>query len=81
MTYVPDGEGILREFARVVRPGGRVLITQRDDLFRERGYAEMFDKAADVVGDVRLSEPQPYLPGNPDFGENIKVIFAMMTVR
>ena len=81
MTYVPDGEGILREFARVVRPGGRVLITQRDDLFRERGYAEMFDRAADVVGDVRLSEPQPYLPGNPDFGENIKVIFAMMTVR
>ena len=81
MTYVPDGEGILREFARVVRLGGRVLITQRDDLFRERGYAEIFENAADVVGDVTLSDPQPYLPGNPDFGENIKVIFAMMTVR
>lgn len=80
LTYIPDGESVLREFARIVVPGGRILITQRDDLFRERGFSAMFEKLADVVGDVTVSEPLPYLPKNPDFGSEIKVIYAMMTV-
>lgn len=80
MTYIPDGEGVLREFARVVVPGGRILITQRDDLFRERGYGALFEKLADVVGNVTVSEPLPYIPENPDFGTEINVIYAMMTV-
>ena len=80
LTYIPDGESLLRDFSRVVRSGGRILITQRDDLFREGGYGAMFEKLADVVRDVTISEPQPYLPKNPDFGEEIKVIYAAMTV-
>lgn len=80
LTYIPDGESVLREFARVVVPGGRILITQRDDLFRERRYSAMFANLADVVGDVTVSEALPYLPKNPDFGTEIKVIYAMMTV-
>jgi ubiquinone/menaquinone biosynthesis C-methylase UbiE len=81
MTYVPDGEGVMREFARVVRPGGHILVTQRDDLFHERGYAAMFERLAEVIGDVTISKPLPYLPDNPDFGEDIKVIYATMQVR
>ncbi len=80
LTYVPESEGLLREFARIVRSGGRILITQRDDLFLERGYEAIFKKIADVVGDVTISGPRLYLPNNPDFGENIKVIYAMMKV-
>lgn len=79
MTYIPDGEGLLREFARVVGSGGRILITQRDDLFHERDCSAMFGKLADVVGDVTVTDPRPYLPNNPDFGAEIKVIYAMMT--
>lgn len=80
LTYVPDGESVLREFARVARSGGRILITQRNDLFRERAYRAMFDDLADVLEVVAISDPLPYLPNNPDFGEEIKVIYAMMTV-
>jgi predicted TPR repeat methyltransferase len=80
LTYIPDSEGVLREFARVVRSGGRILITQRDDLFRERGYSAMFEKLADVVGNITLTDPLPYLPNNPEFGDEINVIYSMMTV-
>jgi predicted TPR repeat methyltransferase len=80
LTYIPDSEGVLREFARGVRSGGRILITQRDDLFRERGYSAMFEKLANVVGDITVTDPLPYLPKNPDFGDEINVIYAMMTV-
>ncbi len=78
LTYIPDSEGVLREFARLVGSGGRILITQRDDLFHERGYGATFGNLADVVGDVTVSDPLPYLPDNPDFGEEIGVIYAMM---
>jgi predicted TPR repeat methyltransferase len=80
LTYIPDGEGVLREFARLVAPGGQILITQREDLYRERGYAALFDALADVVGDVAITGPLPYLPDNPDFGTAIGVVYAMMTV-
>ena len=80
LTYVPDGEGILREFVRVVRPGGRVLVTQRDDLFEARGYRAIFERLAGSVGTVTVSEPRLYLPNNPDFADRIKVVFASMTV-
>lgn len=80
LTYVPDSEAILREFARLVRPGGHVLITQREDLFEERGYRALFDTIGDVISGVTISEPRLYLPNNPDFGHDIKVVFAMMQV-
>jgi predicted TPR repeat methyltransferase len=80
MTYIPDCEGVLREFARVAKSGGWILITQRDDLFRERGYDAALRNLADVVNDVTISEPLPYLPDNPDFGAEIKVIYIMMKV-
>lgn len=59
---------------------GRILITKRNDPFRERGYDAMFERAADVVAGVTTTEPLPYLPRNPDFGDQIKVIYALMTV-
>ena len=80
LTYIPDGEAVLREFARLVRPGGRILITQRDDLFKERDYGAMFKDLADVIGDITVSDALPYLPDNPDFGAEIGVIYAMMKV-
>ncbi len=80
MTYVSDTEGVLREFARIIRSGGRVLVTQRDDLFHSRAYGQTFKALADVFSDITTTNPQPYLPENPDFGAAIKVIYAMLTV-
>lgn len=63
MTYLPDVEAVWREFARVVRPGGVVVVTQREDLWEPRGCQGVVDRltseglwAADVSG------PAPYLP-------------------
>ena len=82
LTYVPDSEAVLREFARLVRPGSVILITQRDDLFHERGFEEIVKGLAGtgIFSDFEISDPQPYLPANPDFGDAIKVIYVTMKV-
>jgi predicted TPR repeat methyltransferase len=82
LTYVPDSDGILREFARLTRPGGQVLISQRDDLFAERNYEEIITALVEegLFDDFGITGPEPYLPENPDFGSDIKVIYAALTV-
>lgn len=80
LTYIVDCEAVLREFARLVRPGGSILVTQREDLFRERDFELIFKTMADAVGKITVTEPLPYLPDNPDFGSEIGVIYATMTV-
>ncbi len=82
LTYVPDSEAILRDFARIVRQGGIVLVTQRDDLLRERGFEGTIRGLVDrsVYAEASVTEPKPYLPANPDFGADINVVYAMLTV-
>ncbi|MBL6955058.1 MAG: class I SAM-dependent methyltransferase [Alphaproteobacteria bacterium] len=82
LTYVPDTEGVLREFTRLVRSGGVIVISQRDDLFMERGFADAVQglASAGLLTDFAISEPQPYLPDNPDFGAAIGVIYVTMVV-
>lgn len=78
LTYVPDTAAILREFCRVVQPGGLVAFTQREDLFKERGVAGVMQTLADegVWTPVSVSEPQAYLPGNADYADQVKVIYC-----
>jgi methyltransferase-like protein 27 len=83
LTYVPDVSGIWRQFCRVVRPGGVVVCTQRDDLWRSRECDRALDE---LERDHRwtvfhLSTPQPYLPGNDDFGDRIGARFVAARVR
>jgi predicted TPR repeat methyltransferase len=82
LTYVPNSKGVLRECARLVRSGGTVLVSQRDDLYRERNFGAEVRALADagVFTDVAISEPQAYLPDNPDFGPDIKVIYITLMV-
>ena len=80
LTYVPESEGVLREFARILRPGGTVLVTQRDDLFQERNFAATLENLAGTFDDIQVSDPLPYLPGNPDFADAINVIYVVLTL-
>lgn len=64
MTYLPGTESVWRELARVVRPGGLVVVTQREDLWAPRGCQDVVDRlAADGAWTpLEVSGPVPYLP-------------------
>lgn len=83
LTYVPDTEAIWRELARVVRPGGLVVCTQRADVWEERSCDRVLGALErDGTWTARLlTPPMPYMPGNPDFGTAIGVRYLVATVR
>jgi predicted TPR repeat methyltransferase len=64
MTYLPDTEAVWRELARAARPGGLVVVTQREDLWAPRGCERVIDRLADagVWAPVEVSGPLTYLP-------------------
>ena len=80
-SYVADTAATLIELLRIVRPGGVVVFTQRTDLWARRNCDGVI---AALVADGRceawMSEPSPYLPGHPDFGADIGIIFTVLTV-
>jgi len=82
LTYVPDSTGILREFCRIVRPGGVMILTQRSDLLVERDCrSTLADLQADgQFSEIDVSEGMPYLPNNPEFGDEVQVHYIRCTV-
>jgi len=82
MTYVPDVEACWREFCRVVRRGGAVVVTQREDLWESRQCQTVIERLADqgLWQPIWVSEPEPYLPGNDGFGDEIGVYYVAARV-
>jgi predicted TPR repeat methyltransferase len=74
MTYLPDVEAAWREFARVVRSGGLVVVTQREDLWETRECPAVVDRlqAEGAWTPLDITGPAPYLPegygGTPAVG-------------
>jgi predicted TPR repeat methyltransferase len=74
MTYLPDVEAVWREFARVTKPGGIVVATQREDLWDARECPTVVDRLRDegVWTPLEITGPAPYLPqgygGTPAVG-------------
>ncbi len=64
MTYLPEVELVWREFARVVRPGGLVVATQREDLWDTRECQAVVDRlqAEGVWTAPEIAGPAAYLP-------------------
>jgi predicted TPR repeat methyltransferase len=83
MTYVPDVERCWREFSRVVRPTGVVVVTQREDLWEQRGCTAVVDRLADdgTWTPIWVSDPEPYLPNNDDYTDRIGVHYVAATIR
>jgi predicted TPR repeat methyltransferase len=75
LTYVPDSDAILREFSRVLKPGGLMVLTQRDDILAERDFPATLQalENAGVLADSRVSAAMPYLPDNEEFGDDVRV--------
>jgi methyltransferase-like protein 27 len=64
MTYLPDVQGIWSELARVTRPGGLVVVTQREDLWVERECQAVIDRLQQEGAwkPLHVDGPSPYLP-------------------
>ena len=64
MTYLPEVERVWREFARVTRPGGLIVATQREDLWDARRCPAIVDQLQDdgVWTPLEIAGPAPYLP-------------------
>jgi predicted TPR repeat methyltransferase len=64
MTYLPDVDAVWREFARVARPGGLVVTTQREDLWDPRHCQAVVDllQREGIWTPLEITGPAPYLP-------------------
>ena len=81
-THVTYGRQLLTEFLRVVRPGGSIVFSQRTDLWHERSFESLLSGLErEGVCSVRWSEPQPYLPDHPEYGDEIEAIYVEMRAR
>ncbi len=69
MSYLPNVEAVCREFCRVTRPGGIIVLTQRSDLFDSRNTQQAFDTLTGegLWEQIEVTDARPYLPGNPEF--------------
>ena len=82
LTYVPDSAGILREFCRVLKPGGSMVLTQRDDILEERDFAGTLQQLQDdgFISGFDISVPMSYLPENEEFSDEVHVHYITCTV-
>jgi len=82
LTYLPDSEGTLREFCRIVSPGGRMVLTHRTDIFAERDFPAVLRKLEEqrLIENAEVSEPGAYLPENEEFGDEIMVHYITFRV-
>ncbi len=83
LTYLPELEAVWREFARVVRPGGIVAMTQREDLWEPRGCRALLDRleSEGVWRGLDVSGPAPYLPGSEGPLAELGAYYVTVEVR
>jgi predicted TPR repeat methyltransferase len=81
LTYFESDE-ILRELCRIVRSGGYVVFSQRDDIMRDRQYGRRLDQLEHEGIWTRVfgTEPMPYLPKHPEYGTKIGVQYFVYRV-
>jgi predicted TPR repeat methyltransferase len=81
MTYLPDVEAVWREFARVAKPGGLVVTTQREDLWDARECQAVIDRLQNdgVWTPLQITGPSPYLPDG--YGGTSEVRSYYVTAR
>ncbi|MEH6545525.1 MAG: class I SAM-dependent methyltransferase [Sneathiella sp.] len=82
MTYIEEEADLLADLCRVVRPGGYILFTQRDDRWVEKNFDSLMDNFEErrLWTPLKVSKAKPYLPKNDDFNDSIQVIYALCQV-
>lgn len=83
MTYLPEVETVWREFARVVRSRGLVVVTQREDLWEQRSCADVIDRleAEGVWTPLDVTGPAPYMPAATGELADVHAYYVTAEVR
>ncbi|WP_420565481.1 class I SAM-dependent DNA methyltransferase [Thalassobaculum sp.] len=82
LTYVDQGP-LLREWMRVLRPGGVAVFTCRQDFWDSRDFEGSLGalEAEGSLTRLEVTGPMPYIPGNPDFGTKIQIRYGIVAAR
>ena len=82
MTYIEDEASLLADLCRVIRPGGYILFTQRDDRWVEKNFDSLIEnfQKRKLWKPLKVSKAKPYLPKNDDFSDSIRVIHVLCQV-
>jgi predicted TPR repeat methyltransferase len=79
LTYIESAADLLRDLCRCVAPGGVITFTQRTDRWAELDFGTTVQTLA-TQGHwtvLEIGQPEDYLPGNEDFGQDIRVIHTV----
>uniref|UniRef100_A0A0G4FLE8 Methyltransferase type 11 domain-containing protein n=1 Tax=Chromera velia CCMP2878 TaxID=1169474 RepID=A0A0G4FLE8_9ALVE len=86
-TYVDCRWGFLREFTRVIKTQGLIILTVRDDELHTKMWAEYVTQmleeklVEELEGPFRHKpEPIPYLPNHPTYADKVKVHMIVLRV-
>lgn len=82
LTYIAEPGVLLADLCRVVRGGGHLLFTQRDDRWAENDFDALVERfaAERLWTPLAVTEPKPYLPRNEDFSDSIRVVHVLCRV-
>jgi predicted TPR repeat methyltransferase len=82
LTYF-ETDQILRELCRIARPGGFIVFSQRADIMRDQDYgANLARIEEEGLWKRRFgTEPMPYLPNHPEYGDEIEVQYFVYEVE
>lgn len=82
LTYIRDLHALLAEFCRIVRTGGYVLFTHRQDLVEKDDFRTLRERfvAEGRWEEIEFTEPLPYMPNNPEYGDDIGVVYGLCRV-
>lgn len=82
MTYIEDVAGLMVDLCRVIRPGGYLLFTQRDDRWADRKFDSLISDFVErrLWKPIMISKAKPYLPKNDDYTDSIRVIHVLCRV-
>ena len=83
MTYLPEVEAVWRELARLAKPGGIVVVTQREDLWHTRDCQGVLDRmvADGTCASVDVTGPAAYLPDGYGGGPAVGCFYLTAFVR
>lgn len=81
LSYAIDPGAVVREFCRLISPGGRIVLTHRTDLWEQQefGGALLALQRSGLLRDLKWSEPSEYMPGNEELSD-IRIRYVTATV-